>query len=306
MRVLVSGVNGQLGYDVMLELGRRGHEAIGTGSSKAYTGLMLNDPKSYCQLDITDADAVDQLISGIKPDAFVHCAAWTAVDDAEDPINRKRVFDLNAYASGYIAGACRKNNTKLVYISTDYVFGGQGTELLMPDSKNFTPLNVYGQSKLEGEFAVTRNTDRFFIVRTEWVFGSNGHNFVKTMLRLGSTHKTVRVVNDQIGTPTYTVDLARLLVDMIESEQFGYYHATNEGGFISWYDFACEIYRQAGISTSVIPVKTDEYSKLRALRPLNSRLDNSKLTKNGFDLLPDWHDALSRFLKEVRNGTVYF
>lgn len=303
MRVLVTGVNGQLGHDVMLELARRGYEAIGSGSGEAYKGADTVASMSYLPLDITDAESVMQLISKVMPDAVVHCSAWTAVDAAEEPENRESVFALNAEGPENIARACRANHAKLMYLSTDYVFDGQGTAPWQPDNTNFAPLNVYGQSKLEGELAVARNLDRFYIVRTAWVFGKNGKNFVRTMLKAGKTYDSVRVVRDQIGTPTYTVDLARLLVDMIETDQYGFYHATNEGGYISWYDFACEIYRQAGVSTRVIPVATAEYGLSRAVRPFNSRLDKIRLREKGFAPLPDWRDALSRYLEETKNGT---
>ncbi len=303
MRVLVTGVNGQLGHDVMLELSKRGYEAVGSGSGRQYEGRDAVASMPYLQLDITDAEAVMRTISAVKPDATVHCSAWTAVDAAEDPENRSRVFALNAGGPENIARACSENHSKLVCLSTDYVFNGQGTELWRPDSRDTAPLNVYGQSKLEGELAVARCTKEYFIVRTAWLFGANGNNFVKTMLRAGRKHDTVRVVRDQIGTPTYTVDLARLLADMISTERYGCYHATNEGGFISWYDFTREIYRQAGLKTQVIPVTTAEYGLSKAARPFNSRLDKTKLTENGFAPLPDWRDALARYLKETSNGT---
>ncbi len=303
MRVLVTGVNGQLGHDVMLELDRRGYEAIGSGSGEAYTGSDAVSSMPYLQLDITDTDAVFQAVSKVRPDAVVHCSAWTAVDAAEESENREKVFALNVKGPENLAKACCENSSKMVYISTDYVFDGQGDKPWGPDDSGFSPLNVYGQSKLEGELAVAANTDCFFVVRTAWVFGKNGRNFVKTMLRVGQRHDTLRVVNDQIGTPTYTVDLAHLLVDMIETEKYGYYHATNEGGYISWYEFACEIFRQAGIKTNVIPVTTAEYGLSKAARPFNSRMDKTKLVAQGFRPLPDWQDALSRYLKEITDGT---
>ena len=300
MKVFVTGVNGQLGHDVMNELADRGYEAIGSGSGPEYKGT--DDAVSkmpYVQLDITDEAAVLKTLSEVKPDAVVHCSAWTAVDAAEEPENRDKVYAINERGPENIAKACAAVGSKLVYLSTDYVFSGLGTEPWKPDCREFAPLNVYGASKLAGEKAVEANTDRFFIVRIAWVFGINGKNFIKTMLNVGKTHDTVRVVCDQIGTPTYTYDLARLLCDMIETDKFGYYHASNEGGFISWYDFCCEIYRQAGMSTNVIPVTTAEYGASKAARPFNSRLDKTKLADEGFVPLPDWQNALTRYLEEL-------
>lgn len=299
MKVFVTGVNGQLGHDVMLELHFRGHEAIGSGSGSAYRGEDAVSALPYVQLDITDREAVAQTLSELHPDAVVHCSAWTAVDAAEEPENREKVFALNARGPKNIASACRDVDAKMLYLSTDYVFDGKGTRPWLPEDTCFAPLNVYGQSKLEGEREVAQTMDKYFIVRIAWVFGSNGKNFIKTMISVGKTHETVRVVNDQIGTPTYTKDLARLLVDMIETEKYGYYHATNEGGYISWYDFCCECYRQYGLSTKVIPVTTAEYGLSKAARPENSRLDKSKLIEAGFEPLPNWKDAIGRFLKEA-------
>ena len=280
MKVLVTGAKGQLGYDVVNELTLRGHEAIGVDIS---------------EMDITSAAQTMNVIAEISPDAVIHCAAWTAVDAAED--NEDAVRRVNADGTRNVASACKAVGAKMMYISTDYVFDGQGTEPWSADCKTFAPLNVYGRTKLEGECAVADNIDNYFIVRIAWVFGAHGKNFVDTMLRLGQTHDTLRVVNDQIGTPTYTPDLARLLVDMIETDKYGYYNATNEGGYISWYDFACEIFRQAGMKTKVIPVTTEEYGLSKAKRPFNSRLDKSKLSANGFKPLPDWRNALERYLK---------
>jgi dTDP-4-dehydrorhamnose reductase len=293
MKVLVTGVGGQLGYDVINELLKRNYDAI--GSDIIEKSPFDNVP--YAQLDITDKSSVERVIKDINPDAVVHCSAWTAVDLAED--NIEQVRKVNVDGTKNIAEVCKELDCKMVYISTDYVFNGQGTEPWQPDCKDYAPLNVYGQSKLDGELSVTSNIDKYFIVRIAWVFGINGKNFIKTMLNVGKTHDTVRVVDDQIGTPTYTYDLARLLVDMIETEKYGYYHATNEGGYISWYDFTCEIYRQAGLSTKVVPVTTQEYGLSRAKRPFNSRLDKSKLIEKGFEPLPTWQDALSRYLKEI-------
>ena len=302
MKFFVTGVNGQLGHDVMNELAARGLEGVGTDLAPSYSGI--NDGSAvtrmpYVSLNITDEDAVDRVISDVKPDVIVHCAAWTAVDAAEDEENRTKVMALNVDGTRNIALAARQADAKMVYISTDYVFDGQGTEPWKPDCRDYAPLNVYGKSKLGGELAVSEILEKYFIVRIAWVFGLNGKNFIRTMLNVGRTHPEVRVVDDQIGTPTYTLDLARLLVDMIETEKYGYYHATNEGGFISWYDFTKEIYRQAGMQTRVTPVTTAEYGLSKAARPFNSRLDKSKLVENGFRPLPDWKDALHRFLVEI-------
>lgn len=300
MKILVTGVNGQLGHDVMLELLKRGYAAVGCGSSPEYRGMADAVAKlPYVSLDITDDAAVDKVLQEIKPDCVCHCAAWTAVDAAEEPENKDKVFAVNMDGTRNLARACQALDTKFMYISTDYVFNGQGTEPWKADSKAFAPLNIYGKSKLYGELAVKELLTKYFIVRIAWVFGRNGNNFVKTMLKVGKDHDTLRVVNDQIGTPTYTADLARLLVDMMETEKYGTYHATNEGGYISWYDFATEIFRQAGYSTKVIPVTTEEYGLSKARRPFNSRLDKSKLGEKGFAALPDWKDALKRYLAAV-------
>lgn len=295
MKIFVTGVGGQLGYDVMNELAKRGHEAIGS-DIQAKEKITL--PYQYVQLDITDAQAVNKVLAEISPEAVIHCAAWTAVDAAEEEANRAKVFAINVEGTKNIVEACKKFDCKMMYISTDYVFNGQGTEPWQPDCKDYAPLNVYGESKLQGELAVADAWDKYFIVRIAWVFGKNGNNFIKTMLNVGKKFDTLRVVNDQIGTPTYTFDLARLLVDMIETEKYGYYHATNEGGYISWYDFACEIFKQAGYVTKVVPVTTEEYGLSKAKRPFNSRLDKSKMKKNGFELLPEWKDAVRRYLSE--------
>lgn len=302
MKVFVTGVGGQLGHDVMNQLAKRGYEGVGSDIAPEYGGVQDGTAVTkmpYEQLDITDADAVADTLDEIRPDVIVHCAAWTAVDAAEDEENRAKVHAINADGTKHLAEAAKKLDAKMVYISTDYVFDGQGTEPWDPDSRDYKPLNVYGQTKLEGELAVSGTIDKYFICRIAWVFGLNGKNFIKTMLNVGKTHDTVRVVDDQVGTPTYTYDLARLLVDMIETDKYGYYHVTNEGGYISWYDFTCEIYRQAGMNTKVIPVTTEEYGLSKAARPFNSRLDRSKLVKNGFTPLPDWKDALHRFLVEI-------
>ena len=302
MKVFVTGVAGQLGHDVMNELICRGHTAVGSDLAPAYAGIADGSAVTaapYVPLDITDGAAVQQVLTDAQPDAVIHCAAWTAVDAAEEPENQPKVRAINAGGTAHIAQACRALGCKMMYISTDYVFDGQGTAPWDPDCTDYRPLNVYGQTKLEGELAVAA-LERYFIVRIAWVFGVNGKNFIKTMLKLGQTHDTLRVVCDQIGTPTYTLDLARLLVDMIETERYGRYHATNEGGYISWYDFACEIFRQAGNTrVQVIPVTTAEYGVSKAARPFNSRLDKRKLTDNGFVPLPDWRDALRRYLQEI-------
>ncbi len=293
MKVLVTGARGQLGFDVINELTKRGHEAI---------GVDINE------MDITDKVSVDKVIKSIKPEAVIHCAAWTAVDAAEDEDKQEKVHLVNAVGTENIAVVCKELDIKMMYISTDYVFDGQGTEPWLPDCTAYQPLNVYGKSKLEGELAVSNKLSKYFIVRIAWVFGKNGNNFIKTMLKVGKNRDSLAVVNDQIGTPTYTLDLARLLVDMIETDKYGYYHATNEGGFISWYDFAKEIFRQAeelghkeysSESLTVAPVTTAEYGLSKAARPFNSRLDKQKLVENGFTPLPSWQDALSRYLKEI-------
>ena len=302
MKFFVTGVGGQLGHDVMNELAKRGHEGIGTDLAAEYSGVQDGSAVTkmpYVSLDITNAEAVSKTLEELRPDAVIHCAAWTAVDLAEDDDKVEKVRTVNAGGTRNIANACKAQDCKMLYLSTDYVFDGQGTEPWKPDCKDYKPLNVYGQTKLEGELAVSETLEKYFIVRIAWVFGLNGKNFIKTMLNVGKTHDTVRVVNDQIGTPTYTYDLARLLVDMIESDKYGYYHATNEGGYISWYDFTCEIFRQAGYSTKVIPVTTEEYGLSKAARPFNSRLDKHKLVENGFQPLPSWQDALSRYLVEI-------
>ncbi len=287
MKVLVTGAGGQLGYDVVRELRRRGHEAIGV---------------DIAEMDITDRKSVFSVVRSVQPDAVIHCAAWTAVDAAEDAENRDTVYRINVTGTQNLADACREAGCRMMYISTDYVFDGSGEKPWSPDCKDYAPQSVYGRTKLEGERAVASTLSDYFIVRIAWVFGVHGKNFVRTMLRLSETHDSLRVVCDQIGTPTYTYDLARLLVDMIETDKYGYYHATNEGGYISWADFAAEIFRQAGKATKVIPVTTEEYAISKAKRPYNSRLDKSKLTENGFARLPDWRDALSRYLRETEDG----
>lgn len=296
MKVLVTGVGGQLGYDVMNELAQRGHACVGSDIlSRENIALSY----AYVQLDITDKAAVERVLFDKKPDAVIHCAAWTAVDAAEEEQNQAKVYKINADGTRYLAEACEKIDCKMIYISTDYVFNGEGKEPWQPDFEVYAPLNVYGKSKLMGELAVAEALQKYFIVRIAWVFGKNGNNFIKTMLNVGKKYDTLRVVNDQIGTPTYTYDLARLLVDMVETEKYGYYHATNEGDYISWYDFACEIFKQAGYKTKVIPVTTEEYGLSKAKRPFNSRLDKSKLVENGFKPLPDWQDALTRYLESL-------
>lgn len=302
MKIFVTGVGGQLGHDVMNELAKRGHDGVGSDIAAAYSGIQDGSAvcgMPYVSMDITDAESVGRALNGVKPDAVIHCAAWTAVDAAEEEANRPKVRAVNTEGTRHIAEVCRAQGCKLMYISTDYVFNGRGTEPWQPDCADYAPLNVYGESKLGGELAVRALTEKFFIVRIAWVFGLNGNNFIRTMLKLGRTHDTLRVVNDQIGTPTYTLDLARLLVDMIETEKYGCYHATNEGGFISWADFAADIFRQAGMTVNVIPVTTAQYGLSKAARPFNSRLDKGKLVENGFEPLPDWRDAVRRYLKTI-------
>ena len=302
MKIFVTGVCGQLGHDVVNNAIARGHEAYGSDIQPVYSGVADGSSVTsapYVQLDITDKDAVFSVIEEIRPDAIIHCAAWTAVDAAEDEENKEKVHAINAIGTKYIAEAAKSVDCKMLYLSTDYVFDGKGERPWEPDDKCYAPLNVYGQSKLDGELAVSGTLEKYFIVRIAWVFGLNGKNFIKTMINVGKTHDTVRVVNDQIGTPTYTLDLSRLLVDMIETEKYGYYHATNEGGYISWYDFCVEFYKQYGLTTTVIPVTTEEYGLSKAARPSNSRLDKSKLAANGFEPLPDWKDAVRRYLEEA-------
>lgn len=311
MKVLVTGVAGQLGHDVMNELAKRGYEGIGSDIAESYNGIQDGTPvvsMPYVQMDITDKASVEKALTEVNADAVIHCAAWTAVDLAEDEDKKDKVHAVNAEGTKNIAEVCKKLDSKMVYTSTDYVFNGQGEEPWQPDCKDYQPLNVYGQSKLDGELAVSETLDKYFIVRIAWVFGKNGNNFIKTMLKVGKNHDKLRVVNDQIGTPTYTFDLSRLLVDMIETDKYGYYHATNEGGYISWYDFTKEIFRQAveqghteyGEDRIIVnPVTTAEYGVSKAARPFNSRLDKKKLVENGFTPLPTWQDALGRYLKEL-------
>lgn len=306
MRVFVTGVCGQLGHDCVNELLSRGYEAVGSDIQTSFISVQDGSAVAstlYHQLDITDQKAVTQTIRQTKPDVIIHCAAWTAVDAAEDEENREKVHAINALGTRYIAEAAKELDAKMIYISTDYVFDGKGTEPWKPDCKDYAPLNVYGQSKLEGELAVSSLLSKFFIVRIAWVFGLNGKNFIKTMINVGKTHDEVRVVDDQIGTPTYTEDLARLLVDMVETEKYGYYHATNAetvlDGYISWADLAEESYRIAGMDVKVNRVTTAEYGLSKAARPFNSRLDKSKLVEMGFRPLPDWRDAVGRYIRDA-------
>lgn len=298
MKVLVTGTSGQLGYDVMEELARRGYEGVGADRSETEAEF------EHVVLDITDKERVLKVVQELKPDVIVHCAAWTNVDGAEDPENLDKVRAVNVEGTRNLALAAKEVDAKFVYISTDYVFNGEGDESWQPDDKNYAPINVYGQSKLDGELEVSQILDKYFVVRIAWVFGRNGKNFIKTMIEVGKKHSVVKVVDDQIGTPTYTVDLARLLVDMIETDKYGYYHATNEGGYISWADFAEEIYKAAGMDTKVERVTTSEYEEIAgktvAKRPFNSRLDKSKLVENGFKPLPEWQDATKRFISEIK------
>ena len=302
MKVLVTGVAGQLGHDVMNELHKRGYEGVGSDIAPQYSGAddgTAVTKMDYVQMDITNSQEVTETIKKVNPDVVVHCAAWTAVDLAEESENKEKVMAINVGGTENIAKVCKELDCKMVYISTDYVFDGYGTKPWEEDCKDYAPLNVYGESKLMGEKVVSLNLEKYFIVRIAWVFGVNCNNFIKTMLKVGKKFDTLKVVNDQIGTPTYTYDLSRLLVDMIETDKYGYYHATNEGGYISWYDFACEIFKQAGYKTKVNPVTTEEYGVSKARRPFNSRLNKTKLVDNGFTPLPDWKDALSRYLKEI-------
>ena len=302
MKVLVTGIAGQLGHDVMNELHKRGYEGVGSDIAPQYSGAddgTAVTKMDYVQMDITNSEEVTETIKKVNPDVVVHCAAWTAVDLAEEKENKDKVMAINVGGTENIAKVCKELDCKMVYISTDYVFDGYGTRPWEEDCKDYAPLNVYGESKLMGEKVVSLNLEKYFIVRIAWVFGVNGNNFIKTMLKVGKKFDTLKVVNDQIGTPTYTYDLSRLLVDMIETDKYGYYHATNEGGYISWYDFACEIFKQAGYKTKVNPVTTEEYGVSKARRPFNSRLNKTKLVDNGFTPLPDWKDALSRYLKEI-------
>ena len=297
MRVLVTGTSGQLGYDIMMELKKRGHEAIGADRSDSDADF------EHVILDITDASKVSEVINETKPDAIIHCAAWTNVDGAEDPANRDKVMAVNVEGTANLVRAAREVDAKFMYISTDYVFDGQGEKPWQPDDKNYKPLNIYGESKLKGELEVSKILDKYFIVRIAWVFGKNGKNFIKTMMKVGEGCDAVEVVSDQIGTPTYTFDLARLLVDMIETDRYGYFHATNEGGYISWAEFAEEIFKDAGMDVKVIPVTTAEYEvkagKAVVKRPFNSRLDKTKLIEAGFEPLPDWKDAVKRYISEL-------
>ena len=302
MTVCVTGVGGQLGHDVMNELHKRGYEGVGSDIAPEYNGVQDGSAvcsMPYVAMDITNAHMVRSVLAQVKPDVVIHCAAWTAVDLAEDEDKQEKVHAINVGGTQNIADVCKELDCKMVYISTDYVFNGQGDTPWEPDCKDYAPLNVYGQTKLDGELAVANTVGKFFIVRIAWVFGLNGKNFIKTMLTVGKKYDAVRVVCDQIGTPTYTLDLSRLLVDMVETDKYGYYHATNEGGYISWYDFTCEIFKQIGYTTKVVPVTTEEYGLSKAARPFNSRLDKRKLVDAGFVPLPTWQDALARYLKEI-------
>ena len=302
MKVFVTGVNGQLGHDVMNSLYNAEIDAIGSDIKESYSGVQDGSPACtmpYIGLDLTDEEKTRKIITEEGIDAIIHCAAWTAVDAAEDPENQVIVEKINGEVPGVLARIMKERDGKMLYLSTDYVFSGEGTEPWSPDETNFSPINFYGKTKLMGEEKIREVLEKYFIVRIAWVFGLNGKNFIKTMLKVGKSHEEVRVVNDQIGNPTYTLDLAELLVDMICTEKYGNYHATNEGDYISWYDFTKEIYRQAGLKTKVIPVSTEEYGLSKAKRPKNSRLDKKKLRQQGFVPLPDWKNALSRYLEEL-------
>lgn len=280
MKILVTGFGGQLGYDVIKVLKSRNIECIGT------------DMQDF---SLTDCEATIGYIKGYAPDMVIHCAAYTAVDNAED--NRELCFAVNEKGTEYVAEACKEIGAKMIYISTDYVFPGNGESFYAPlDDKS--PCNVYGESKLAGELAVQRLVDKYYIVRISWVFGINGKNFIKTMLKLGETHKELTVVDDQIGSPTYTADLAVLLADMAESDKYGVYHATNEG-ICSWAEFAAEIFRQADMDVKVTPVPSTAYPT-KAVRPKNSRMSKDALTEAGFNRLPSWQDALARYLEELK------
>ncbi len=307
MKVFVTGVNGQLGHDCANELISRGHETIISDIQSVYSSVDDGSPVTradYISLDITDKENVNNVIRSFSPDAIIHCAAWTAVDAAEEEENRAKVHSINVDGTRYIAEAAKEVNSKMIYLSTDYVFDGRGTRPWQPDDKNYAPLNYYGQTKLEGEQEVAGLLNKFFVVRIAWVFGLNGKNFIKTMINVGKTHDTVNVVDDQIGTPTYTFDLARLLVDMIETEKYGYYHATNsecaDGAYISWADLAEEAYKINGMDVKVVRVSTVEYGLSKAARPENSRLDKNKLIEVGFKPLPDWKDAVKRYIYEAK------
>ena len=301
MLVLVTGAAGQLGHDVINELSKRGFFCVGTDIRHEEELTNKASYHKYYQCDITDKNRALTLINSVKPDAIVHCAAWTNVDGAEDLNNKRLVEKINVEGTGNLVKAAKEIGAKFVYISTDYVFNGEGNKPWKPDDKTYAPQNYYGQTKLEGELAVSSQLDKYFIVRIAWVFGLNGNNFIKTMLKLANKgYKELRVVDDQISTPTYTYDLARLLVDMVLTDKYGYYHATNEGGYISWADFAEEIFRQANKDVKVKRVTTEEYGVSIAKRPFNSRLDKSKLIDNGFKPLPDWKDALKRYLEEIK------
>ena len=285
MKVLVTGAKGLLGSDVMDALKKRGHLAVGVDIQ---------------ELDITERDKVLALVEREKPDAVIHCAAWTAVDAAEEEANKEICHRINVDGTRFVAEACKAVGAKMLYLSTDYVFDGQGSRPWEPDDPVSVPLNYYGLTKYEGEQAIVKNIRNYFIVRIAWVFGVNGKNFVRTMVTLGKNHDQLTVVNDQIGTPTFTYDLARLLVDMIETDKYGYYHVTNEGDYISWYDYACEIFRQTGQEVKVVPVSSAEYGA-QAVRPFNSRMNRSRLKERGFPPLPDWKDALRRYLEQTKN-----
>ena len=306
MKVLVTGVGGQLGHDVMNELASRGYEGIGSDIKETYSGIQDGTAVTtmpYVPMDITDASSVEKVLTDAKPDVVVHCAAWTAVDLAEDEDKKEIVKAVNATGTKNIADVCKKLDCKMVYISTDYVFNGEGLRPWEPDDHR-EPLNVYGLTKYEGEIAVEQNLEKYFIVRIAWVFGVNGKNFIKTMLRLGKERGAVSVVNDQIGSPTYTYDLSKLLVAMIQTDKYGRYHATNEG-LCSWYEFACEIFRQAGMDeVKVTPVDSSAFP-VKAKRPSNSRLNKDKLTENGFERLPAWQDALGRYLEELKKNDMF-
>lgn len=311
MKAIVTGANGQLGYDVIRELCNRDYVVVATARDKSkinLNGINNISKLSMENLDISNESEVASLIEAVKPDAVINCAAWTAVDAAEDEENKPLVEKVNVLGSRNLAKACKVNDAKLVHISTDYVYDGQGDKPWDPNAKTNNPVNYYGKTKLEGEHEIRSIMDKYFVVRISWAYGENGSNFVKTMLKLGKKYNELKVVSDQIGTPTYTFDLARLLVDMAESKQYGTYNASNEGTYISWYEFAKAIFEigaSLGVkeysseNLTVNPVTTEEYGVSKAKRPFNSRLDKSKLVENGFKLLPDWKDSLNNFIKKV-------
>ncbi|SJZ77111.1 dTDP-4-dehydrorhamnose reductase [Anaerorhabdus furcosa] len=301
-KIFVTGACGQIGVDVVNELLNRKYEVIATDLCELCDYDLLtkfNDEIMYFQLDIKNEDILRDVINKVTPDIIIHCAAWTSVDLAEFEENQELVRKINVESTKVLASCAKDLDIKIVYISTDYVFDGEGVDPWKPDCNNYNPLNFYGLTKLYGEMKITNALEKYFIVRTSWVFGKNGKNFIKTILELSKVHNEIKVINDQIGSPTYSFDLSRLIVDMIETDKYGYYHITNEGEYISWYELAKEVFFQKEISTKIIPVSTEQYGVNKAIRPLNSRLNKEKIIENGFKPLPVWKDAVSRFLKEL-------